>query len=114
MTTIKDIARISGYSIGTVSRVINNRADVSEEAREKISKIIRERGYQPNSIARKLKQSVSSEVSIIVRGSKNVFFESILEEIQIKMREYDVLYSWEGISMHFAMIFHRFICRVYL
>ncbi len=86
MTTIKDIARISGYSIGTVSRVINNRADVSEEAREKISKIIRERGYQPNSIARKLKQSVSSEVSIIVRGSKNVFFESILEEIQIKMR----------------------------
>ena len=96
MTTIKDIARISGYSIGTVSRVINNRADVSEEAREKISKIIRERGYQPNSIARKLKQSVSSEVSIIVRGSKNVFFESILEEIQIKMREYD-----ENISVQF-------------
>ena len=31
MTTIKDIARISGYSIGTVSRVINNRADVSNE-----------------------------------------------------------------------------------
>ncbi|MEE3497388.1 MAG: LacI family DNA-binding transcriptional regulator, partial [Butyrivibrio sp.] len=47
MTTIKDIARMSGYSIGTVSRVINNRADVSEEAREKISEIIRERGYQP-------------------------------------------------------------------
>ena len=41
MTTIKDIARKSGYSIGTVSRVINNRADVSDEAREKISSVIR-------------------------------------------------------------------------
>ena len=96
MTTIKDIARISGYSIGTVSRVINNRADVSEEAREKISEIIRERGYQPNSNARKLKQVISSEVSIIVRGNKNVFFESILEEIQITMRGYD-----ENINVHF-------------
>ena len=77
MTTIKDIARISGYSIGTVSRVINNRADVSEEAREKINEIIRECNYQPNSNARKLKQVTSSEISIIVRGNKNLFFQSI-------------------------------------
>jgi len=35
MTTIKDIARLSGYSIGTVSRVINHHPDVSEEARVK-------------------------------------------------------------------------------
>lgn len=89
MTTIKDIARISGYSIGTVSRVINNKADVSEEAREKINEIIRERDYQPNSNARKLKQVMSSEVSVIVRGNRNIFFESILEEIHIRMREYD-------------------------
>ena len=74
MTTIKDIARKSGYSIGTVSRVINNRADVSDEAREKISSVIRECNYQPNSNARMLKQVVSPDVSIIVRGSKNVFF----------------------------------------
>ncbi len=42
MITIRDIARLSGYSIGTVSRVINDRADVSDEAREKIERIIRE------------------------------------------------------------------------
>ena len=96
MTTIKDIARISGYSIGTVSRVINNRADVSEEAREKINEIIRECNYQPNSNARKLKQVTSSEISIIVRGNKNLFFQSILEEIQIRLRGYD-----ENINVHF-------------
>ena len=64
MATIQDIARISGYSIGTVSRVINNRADVSAEARRKIEEVIREQNYQPNSSARMLRQSISSEISI--------------------------------------------------
>ena len=41
MATMHDIAQISGYSIGTVSRVINNRADVSEKARKKIEAVIR-------------------------------------------------------------------------
>ena len=88
MKTIKDIARISGYSIGTVSRVINNRADVSEKARKKIKAVIRENDYQPNTNARMLKQNMSSDVCIIVRGNKNIFLESILEEIQIRMREH--------------------------
>ena len=85
MTTIKDIAKISGYSISTVSRVLNNRADVSEKAREKIEKVIRELNYQPNENARMLKQNVSSDISVIVRGNKSIFLESILEEIQIRM-----------------------------
>lgn len=38
--TIKDIAKLSGYGIGTVSRVINKQPGVSEKAREKILKII--------------------------------------------------------------------------
>ena len=87
MSTIKDIARISGYSTGTVSRVINNRADVSEEARKKIEEVIREQNYQPNQSARMLRQTVSSEVSIIVRGVGNVFLESLLEKVQIRVRE---------------------------
>jgi len=39
MTTIKDIARISGYSIGTVSRVLNHHPDVSRNTREVIEAI---------------------------------------------------------------------------
>jgi len=88
MITIRDIARKSGYSIGTVSRVINNRADVSDKAREKIEEVIHEYNYQPNSNARMLKQNVSSEISVIVRGNRNMFFEYILEEIQVRMREH--------------------------
>ena len=40
MLTIKDIARESGYSVSTVSRVLNNRNDVSPEAKRKIEKIV--------------------------------------------------------------------------
>ncbi|MBR0374517.1 MAG: LacI family DNA-binding transcriptional regulator [Mogibacterium sp.] len=88
MITIKDIARMSGYSTGTVSRVLNNRTDVSEEAREKINKIISEYNYQPNSNAKMLKQTLSPDISVIVRGNTSLFLQSILAEIQIRMREH--------------------------
>ena len=88
MATIHDIAQISGYSIGTVSRVINNRADVSEKARKKIEAVIREQGFQPNSSARTLRQSMSSEVYIVVRGIANTFLQSLLEKTQIRICEH--------------------------
>ncbi len=88
MATIQDIARMSGYSIGTVSRVINNRADVSERARKRIEEVIREQDYQPNSNARMLRQSVSSEISIIIRGTSSVFLQSVLEKTQIRVGEH--------------------------
>ena len=88
MATIQDIARISGYSIGTVSRVINNREGVSDEARQKIEEVIRSENYQPNSSARLLRQSVSSEISIVVRGISNIFLQSLLEKVQLRIREH--------------------------
>ena len=97
MATIKDIARMSGYSIGTVSRVINKRTDVSDQAREKIEEIIRENDYQPNTNAKRLKQTVLSEVSVIVHGNRSMFLAFLLEEIQIRMREHG-----ESINVQFT------------
>ena len=88
MATIRDIARMSGYSIGTVSRVINHRADVSEETRSKVEEIIREQNYQPNTSARTLRRSASSEISILVRGNDNTCLHSLLEKVQICIREH--------------------------
>ena len=88
MITIKDIARMSGYSTGTVSRVLNNRSDVSDKAREIIKKIIDEYNYQPNSNAKMLKQTLSPDISVIVRGNASIFLLSILAKIQIRMREH--------------------------
>ena len=87
MATIKDIAKLSGYSIGTVSRVINHHPDVSASARQKIEQVIKELNFQPNSNAKLLKQSKTSAVTVLVKGSKNVFFESILEDMQQVFRD---------------------------
>ena len=43
--TIKDIARISGCSVSTISRVINDRPDVRPETKEHVLKVMREAGF---------------------------------------------------------------------
>ena len=68
MATIKEIARLSGYSIGTVSRVINNNPHVSDNARNEIQAIIKELGFEPNSVARTLKQKTNKQILVIVKG----------------------------------------------
>ena len=52
--TINDVARLSGVSKRTISRVINNSTKVSEATRERIQKIIDELNYSPNPQARGL------------------------------------------------------------
>ena len=86
MATIKDIAKLSGYSVGTVSRVLNDRPDVSEEARKRIREIIARENYQPNTNAKLLKQTHTSSVTVIVKGSGNRFLNTILEKTQLYLR----------------------------
>lgn len=88
--TIKDIARLSGYAVGTVSRVLNGHPDVSDTAREKILAVVQECGFRPNSNAKHLKQQASSGIAIIVKGTRNMLFASIVELLQacIKDRGY--------------------------
>ena len=57
MVTIKDIARESGYSVSTVSRVLNNRNDVSPDARKKIEEVVAKFNFVPNNNAKHLKQN---------------------------------------------------------
>ena len=45
--TIKDIAEIAGVSVGTVDRVLHNRANVSQSAREKVAKALKNMNYHP-------------------------------------------------------------------
>ena len=87
MPTLKDIAKLTGYSIGTVSRVLNHHPDVSAHAKEVIEKAVAETGFQPNTNAKMLKQTMMTDVTIIVKGTQNIFFEAILEEIQKTLRE---------------------------
>lgn len=80
--TIKDIARESGYAVGTVSRVLNGHPDVSENARAVIMGVVEKYNFRPNSNAKQLKQHNSKGVAILVKGVGNLLFGSMLEKIQ--------------------------------
>ncbi len=80
--TIKDIARESGYAVGTVSRVINNNPNVSPAARARILEVIRKYKFRPNSNAKHLKQQASQGIAMIVKGTHNMLFAPILEKMQ--------------------------------
>ena len=80
--TIKDIARLSGVSITTVSRVLNNRPDVSAESRRKVEAVIESTNYIPNNSARELVRTDSNNIGLVVRGVSNPFYTDIICAIE--------------------------------
>ena len=96
MVTIKDIAREAGYSVSTVSRVLNHRNDVSPDAKEKIDEVVAKYNFVPNNNAKHLKQSNSKSIGVLVKGISNMLFASIVEEIQqmIEKTDYTLVVSY--------------------
>ena len=97
--TIHDVAKEAGVSIATVSRAINNNYPVKDETREKIERAIDKLGYVPNEIARSLILKSTSSIGIVVPGITNLFFSTIVEEINsiLISRGFTMsLYSTEG------------------
>lgn len=80
--TIKDLAAQTGYSVGTISRVLNHRPNVSNKARQTILAAVEASGFQLNVNAKQLKQQQSDTVLVVVKGSGNELFGSLLEAIQ--------------------------------
>ena len=78
---IKDIAKMAQVGVSTVSRVLNNHADVKESTREKVLEIIKESNYIPNNSARILKQHNTNNIGILVKGVFNPFFFQMINII---------------------------------
>ena len=91
--TIKDIARISGVSVSTVSRVLNDHPDVSPACREKVLAVIRESNYIPNNSARDLVRTNSDAIGLVIRGISNPFYTDIIHAIEgeIERRGYTMV-----------------------
>ena len=83
--TIKDIAKLSGVGVSTVSRVLNDRPDVSEESRRRVLEVIAEHNYLPNNSARSLVRTKSDTVGLVVRGVQNPFYTDIIRAIEHKL-----------------------------
>ena len=80
--TIKDISALTGYSVGTVSRVLNNQPNVSEHARSVIWEAAKATGFQLNANAKQLKQQHSNTILVLVKGCSNHLFSALAENLQ--------------------------------
>ena len=83
--TIKDLSAQTGYSVGTVSRVLNNQPNVSDKARAAILEAARKSGFQLNANAKQLKQQHSNSILAVVKGTSNELFSSLVEAMQARM-----------------------------
>ncbi|WP_033580048.1 MULTISPECIES: LacI family DNA-binding transcriptional regulator [Priestia] len=82
MPTIYDVAKLSGLSKTTVSRVINNHSYVSEEKKNRVLKAMKELNYTPNPSARKLRGQVTTTIGVIVPRIINPFFSYLVDSIE--------------------------------
>lgn len=82
--TIKDIARICGVGVSTVSRAINDHPDINPETKQMIKDAIERYGYVPNNSARNLKRTDTTTIAILVKGITNPFFSDMIKVIEDK------------------------------
>jgi len=82
MATIKDVAKVAGVTVTTVSRVLNNRGYISEATRKKVQEAMEELNYQPNEIARSLFRRKSNILGLIVPNVSHPFFAELTNFIE--------------------------------
>ena len=68
-------------SISTVSRVLNEHPDVSEQVRLRVLREVEAQGYIPNNSARDLVRTQSDAIGVVVRGTGNLFFSDVIKAI---------------------------------
>lgn len=80
--SMKEIAQLSGVSIATVSRIINENGRYSDETRQRVMDIISKYQYETNSIAKSLRMNKSQTIGVLVPDINNEFFSVIVQEIE--------------------------------
>lgn len=80
--TIQEIAKLSGVSVSTVSRVLNNSPSVSAAKRKKIQAIIDEHNYTPSVFARGMVNKQTKNIGVILPDISNPYFISLITQIQ--------------------------------
>ncbi len=115
MPTIYDIAKKAGFSITTVSKVLNNYPDVSEKTKKKILETIEEIGYHPNSNARSLMTKKYWTVGVVFIedldiGMKHPFFSAVIESFRKRVEEfgYDLLFVSRNVENQKRSYIERF------
>jgi LacI family transcriptional regulator, sucrose operon repressor len=93
VATLKDVARETGLTVSTVSRVLNNRGYISEETRQNVYAAMKKLNYQPNEVARSLSKKKNNTIGVIVPHISHPYFAELISnlESQAYLHKYKML-----------------------
>lgn len=89
MANIRDIAKLTGYSVSTISRVINGHPYVDEEKRKEILAVMKEVDYIPNANARQLSYGKTKSIGVILPYTNHPYFDQLISGIIEAAFDYD-------------------------
>ena len=87
MATIKDVARIAGVSVASVSRVLNKGPKVSQKTIDKVSKVMKDLNYTPDANARALVTQKSTTLGVVIPDLVDPFFASLANGVELVARQ---------------------------
>jgi DNA-binding LacI/PurR family transcriptional regulator len=82
MATLKEVAEISGVSVATVSRVLNDYQHVSTETRKKVLKAIKQLNYRPSRVARRLRKRGAQILGLVIADISNPYYSAVIQSIE--------------------------------
>ena len=93
LATLKDVAKETGLTVTTVSRVLNNRGYIGEETRQKVYDAMKKLNYQPNEVARSLSKQTTNTIGVIVPHIRHPYFAELISciEAAANERKYKIL-----------------------
>lgn len=80
--TMKEISKLSGVSVATVSRIINNNGRYSKETEDRVMSIIKEHNYSPSMLGKGLRTRKTNTIGIVVPDITNEFFAKIVQQVE--------------------------------
>ncbi|MBO5337450.1 MAG: LacI family DNA-binding transcriptional regulator [Lachnospiraceae bacterium] len=99
MASLKDISKICGVSVATVSKALNNHSDIGEETKENIRRVAKELGYSPNLSARALKTNRTYGIGVLfadeaMSGLTHDYFSGVLDSFKrtAEKKGYDITF----------------------
>ncbi len=98
LVTIHDVAKASGVSVSTISRVLNQKSDVAEETQQRVLEVIQQLGYSSNLAARSMRSSRTYMIGLIVPDVEYAYSLEVLKGVNhaIATSDYDLLIYTTG------------------
>ncbi|WOO39041.1 LacI family DNA-binding transcriptional regulator [Anaerocolumna sp. AGMB13020] len=93
VATLKDVAKETGLTVSTISRVLNNRGYISEETRQNVYDAMKRLNYQPNEVARSLSKKSTNTIGVIVPHIRHPYFAELISNLenQAYLHKYKIL-----------------------